>query len=538
MSLVTLEKRSHVDPEPYRIKLEDADRVLGPNASIPRNTSIPVKHSSSNVTIVGAGFGGIGSAMLIKEELKENDFVLFEKHDNFGGTWYANTYPGCASDIPALWYSFSKEMNTNWSRIQPPQYEMEEYILKVVEKHDLRRYAKFQHAVNEVRYNEDGTWTLEVTDLKTGGIILHTTKIVYLCGGGLVHPNQLKAKGLENFKGEYMHSALYDHSVSLKGKNVVIVGNGCSANQLVPAVLDRFDPKSVVQISRSKQYIMPPITKILYYFYRICSVTTFTLLLCRWLVVIIAEARFPLFKGNSLISRIVRKFNAVLCLRYMRRNCPKKFQDKVIPEFKVGCKRLIFDYSYLKSLHDPRIDLRSENIDHVKERSIVLTDGSEIPADVIIACTGYDLTKSFSALNVVGRNKTTVLDFWTKQGVSAYETILVRDCPNMFFIGGPNSATGHSSVVMAIENGLTFARKISKHILDGRYKSVVVKTKKYNEWFERIQKEHKKSVFGTPFGGCQSWYTLNNVNFTTYPYSQLTYWWNMNHPRWQDFEIE
>ena len=54
------------------------------------------------------------------------------------------TLTGCASDIPALWYSFSFALTSNWSRVQPPQYEMEEYILRVAEQFKLKRKLDFK----------------------------------------------------------------------------------------------------------------------------------------------------------------------------------------------------------------------------------------------------------------------------------------------------------------------------------------------------------------------------------------------------------
>ena len=60
-------------------------------------------------------------------------------------------------------------------------------------------------------------------DVKTGQRILHKSKLLLACQGGLVHPIHFDAKGLENFKGHYMHSALWDHSVDFKGKKLLLL---------------------------------------------------------------------------------------------------------------------------------------------------------------------------------------------------------------------------------------------------------------------------------------------------------------------------
>lgn len=538
MSVLHLPKESHTNPSKFRINFDRAQEVLGPHATLPQNDNLPEIHTKSNVAILGAGFAGIASGITCLKNLKEEDFVIFDKHDNFGGTWYANTYPGCASDIPAVWYSFLDELNNNWSRLQPPQYEMEEYILMVCKKYNLYKYAKFGTIITKVEWNEDeGTWTMLGRTRSKGQIIKHTAKVLLCCQGGLVTPQQLAVPGVETFKGEYMHSALFNHDVSFKGKKVVVVGNGCSANQLIPELLKNYGPQSLIQVVRSKHYIMPPIPKIVYHLYRLLSFSRAGILFIRWIIASVAEMRFPMYKGNGLLARLVRWMNYKYCVRYMKSKCPKKFQDMVIPDYKIGCKRLIFDYSYVPSLHDPRIDITNESIDHVNEKGLVMKNGDVIEADIIVACTGYNVLHSFGNYKIFGRGGTEITSLWKEEGPTAYETILVKDCPNMFMIGGPNSATGHSSVVLAIENGCKYFSKVIPQVLYGKYKAVSVKTQSYYNWFKTTQKELANSVYGTAFGGCTSWYTEGGINSTAYPYSQLQYWWRMRHPNWNDLVL-
>ncbi|KAI3402761.2 hypothetical protein KGF56_004435 [Candida oxycetoniae] len=538
MSTVTLTKESHKTPSSFRVKYKDCKDILGDNEVSKKNINnkLPTLYSASKVAIIGAGFGGIGTAIKTMKELHEEDFTIFDRLDNFGGTWYANTYPGCASDIPALWYSYSFALATNWSKVQPFQYEMEEYILRVAEEFNLRPKTRFQTYIDKCVFDEDsGEWTLYAHDTKSGQKVEHKAKVLVGCTGGLVYPNQLRSEGMEKFKGVYMHSAVWDHSVDFKGKNVVVVGNGCSANQVVPALLNnpQYNVGSITQISKSKHYIMPPVPSFLQWLYRLLSFNYYGLLLVRWLTIALAEARVPLYKGNGLLSRFVRWVNSSISNRYVKKYAPAKYHDLLIPHYKIGCKRLIFDYNYVPSLHDPRIEITNENIKRVVEDGIILTNDKFVPADIIVACTGYNLAKSFklpiSTTKGVSLNK-----FWDTEGPSAYCTILPKQIPNLFLIGGPNSATGHSSVVMAIENGIDYYLKVAKPVLQGKKKSVVVKTEAYDNWFKTIQEELRKSVFGTPFGGCISWYSNGEVNSTAYAWSQISYWYITHFPNYKD----
>ncbi|MHB1468904.1 MAG: FAD-dependent oxidoreductase, partial [Solirubrobacteraceae bacterium] len=67
------------------------------------------------IAIVGAGFAGLGTAIRLRQAGVE-DFVVLERASEVGGTWEANTYPGCQCDVPSHLYSFSFALNPDWSR--------------------------------------------------------------------------------------------------------------------------------------------------------------------------------------------------------------------------------------------------------------------------------------------------------------------------------------------------------------------------------------------------------------------------------------
>lgn len=63
----------------------------------------PVKPNNDfTVCIVGAGFGGIGAAVKLKEIGVK--FRIIEKFERLGGTWWTNQYPGCSSDVKTHLY--------------------------------------------------------------------------------------------------------------------------------------------------------------------------------------------------------------------------------------------------------------------------------------------------------------------------------------------------------------------------------------------------------------------------------------------------
>lgn len=63
--------------------------------------------------------------------------------------------------------------------------------------------------------------------------------------GGFSQPRDIRFPGIEKFKGAMFHTARWDHSVDYEGKRMAIIGNGCSAAQVVPSVVGKVE--SLVQ---------------------------------------------------------------------------------------------------------------------------------------------------------------------------------------------------------------------------------------------------------------------------------------------------
>ena len=84
-----------------------------------------------DVAIIGSGFSGIGMAIQLKKASIDN-FRIFERSQDVGGTWRDNTYPGCACDVPSHLYSFSFEPNPNWPRKFSAYNDIHAYLRKRV----------------------------------------------------------------------------------------------------------------------------------------------------------------------------------------------------------------------------------------------------------------------------------------------------------------------------------------------------------------------------------------------------------------------
>src|SRR5580700_2696117 len=172
-----------------------------------------------SIVIVGSGFAGLGMAIRLKQA-GIHDFVILEQADDVGGTWRDNHYPGAACDVPSHLYSFSFEQNPRWSRSFGGQAEIFEYLRHCAKKYRLYPHIRFKSGVTRADYDERaGLWTVTTTDGRT----LRARALVSGCGG-LSRPSMPDIPGLESFQGKLFHSARWDHSYSLEGKRVGVVG--------------------------------------------------------------------------------------------------------------------------------------------------------------------------------------------------------------------------------------------------------------------------------------------------------------------------
>jgi cation diffusion facilitator CzcD-associated flavoprotein CzcO len=124
-------------------------------------------------------------------------------------------------------YSFSFALNPNWTKLMPSNKEIKEYVDEVVDTYNLRPKMTFGTEVVRSFWREDANrWLLHLRDRATGREYTHECQILFAATGQLVEPRPCEIPGAEDFNGSIFHSARWDHSVDLRGKNVVVIGNG------------------------------------------------------------------------------------------------------------------------------------------------------------------------------------------------------------------------------------------------------------------------------------------------------------------------
>ncbi|MBL1075380.1 NAD(P)/FAD-dependent oxidoreductase [Nocardia sp. 2] len=487
------------------------------------------------VLIVGAGFGGIATAIELREA-GIHDFALLEKHDGIGGTWYANRYPGIAVDIPAVFYSLSRMPFTNSSRFFPPGHEIQQYIERVVDAYGLRPRIRLNTRVEGARWDESThLWRVTLGD----GAEL-TARFVVGALGILEVPKLPDIPGVESFAGKTVHTATWDHDFDYSGKRIAVIGTGATALQLIPelakvarhlTVFQRtpiwlapkpdFDFNPLVDAAMS----IPPVRKAI----RGAIATGIDVGL---IGALLSMRRLP------RVAPYLTKAGAAMYKLWLRDD---ELSEKLTPTYAPGCKRPSMSNEYFWTFKQKdRVSLITEKIVDITERGVRTADGVEHEIDVLVCATGFRVCERGFApvFTVHGENGVELGDYWHEHGYHAYQGVSAHGWPNLFLVGcGPNTIVP-SSILVTIENNAAHARRA---IVEARKRGATkldVTKRAYDDFAEFCLNRTEGSMWLTaPCAGSNTYYVNYQGELAIRPTTAMNQWWGNRHFPFRDYEF-
>jgi cation diffusion facilitator CzcD-associated flavoprotein CzcO len=445
-----------------------------------------------DIAIVGAGFSGLGMAIRLRREGIE-DFLVLERHDDVGGTWWANTYPGCACDVPSHLYSFSFAPNPEWSETYSPQPEIRAYLQRCAREYDLYRSIRLGTTVTEAEWDDGaGRWTVQTS----GGPV--SARVLVAGMGPLTEPSIPELPGLERFAGKVFHSARWDHDHDVTGERVASVGTGASAIQFVPAIQPRVAQLHVFQ--RSAPWVLPHPNR---------RITGAERRLYRAVPAFQKAVRASVYAGRELFvlgfvknPGLMRVAEAI-ARRHMRAQISDpELLERVTPDYTIGCKRILPSNRWYPALGKPNVELVTQGISEVRERTIVCEDGSEREVDTIIFGTGFKVTDTPIGHWVRGRGGRKLIEAW-EGSPRAHLGSTIAGFPNLFVLLGPNTGLGHSSMVYMIESQIGHVMDALRLMRDSGAETIEVRADAQDRYNAELERKLEGTVWNT---GCASWY--------------------------------
>jgi len=391
------------------------------------------------ILVVGTGFGGIGMGVALKKA-GFDALTIVGKAGGVGGVWWDNRYPGAACDVPSSLYSFSFEPNFDWSRSHGTHDEIRRYLEHCVRKYGLAPHLRFDTEIEAARFDDaDAVWRLATRD----GGTLEADVLISACGL-FNRPVIPEFPGRERFGGTHFHTAHWDPAFDPAGKRIAVIGTGCSAAQIIPAIVERTERLTLFQ--RTPAYVNPAS----HAFYDQAQRRRY-----RWLPFLRRRERKRLWSTmeagyRSRIDASLRREREADFRRFLESQVsdPEK-RRKLTPDYELGCKRNVNSDTYLKSLDRPNVDIVTTPIERIEPAGVLTADGTLHAVDAIVYATGFAPARYLSTMQVVGAGGRELADAW-RDGPEAYLGMTVAGFPNFFMIYGPNT-NAPTSIVFMIE---------------------------------------------------------------------------------------
>jgi cation diffusion facilitator CzcD-associated flavoprotein CzcO len=451
---------------------------------------------SRSIAVVGGGFGGVGAAVMLRRAGYQ-DVTVFERGERVGGVWHHNTYPGAACDVASHLYEFSFAPNPRWSRRYAPQAEIQAYLEDVARGHGVLDRVKTSTEVQRARW-DGAKWLL---DTSAGP---HEADVLLTACGQLSVPSVPPLAGLAEFAGPAFHTAAWRHDVDLAGKRVAVVGTGCSAIQVVPAIQPIVGHVDVYQ--RSPGWTIPKgdfaySPRVQQLFARVPALQR----LDRAAVFAFMEL------GAAALTKqrwLLRPFRALGRHQITKAIADPELRRKVTPTDEIGCKRIMLTDDWYPTLTKPNVALVDDRIAEVTPGAIRTVDGTERPADVIVLATGFKTHGFVAPMEVVGAEGRTLAQEWADLP-RAYLGLTVPSFPNLFLLYGPNTNGGTGSVIYTIEAGVTHVLAALAELDRAGARRIEVNRQAADAFDRELRAALKGTVWHT---GCTNWYVDEHGN--------------------------
>lgn len=500
--------------------------------------------SRFDAIVIGAGFSGLYALHRLRQ-LGVRTRVL-EAAEDVGGTWLFNRYPGARCDIESIEYSysFSDEIQQEWvwSETMPAQPEIEAYLHFVADKLDLRRYIRFNTKVVAMTFDEAaGEWLVET---EAGESLV--ASFVVAASGILSVPLDPDFPGMDAFTGASLFTGHWPKDgFDVSGKRVGVIGTGSTGVQLIPVVAKQAEHLTVFQ--RSPAYTLPwevrpfddgELDELKANYAEIRAAqrehAVGAARLSAFSVLFDMMAKPPLKSASRQDQlRAIEEGGVMGALSWgdvffdieANRMAAKLYGEAVArivkdpetaasltPSHPFGCKRPIIDQGYYETFNRDNVtlvDLRKGPIVEITPTGIRTEQGHH-DLDVIVYATGFDaMTGALTRINVRGRDRLSLADFWTSEGPYTYLGIAVAGFPNLFIVQAPGSPSAATNFVAALEQHVEWIGDCIGYLRDNGYRTIEALPDAQREWIEHTTALVAPTVLVDP--SCNSWYNGGNV---------------------------
>ncbi len=538
----------------WREELGAEPDARAPSATVRRADGRPL-----SVLVVGAGMSGLLAAHRLGQA--GVDCVLVERDAGVGGTWRANSYPGCRVDVPSHLFSYSFAQRGDWPAHYSDQGALLEYFEGFAREAGLLDHLRARTRLVSAHFDESASqWEVELATtsgpeldafigpldraagdhanaaparLANPGPRRLRVDALVLAPGQLSRPLLPALPGRERFASASWHSARWRHDVDLAGKVVGVVGSAASALQLVPEVARV--ARRVVVFQRTPNWIAPtpeyraPFAPEKQWLFR--HVPGYAGWYRLWLLRRNGDALLPTVLadpdwdgGPASTSAANDLLRATLtgALESQLGDDPGLLR-RLLPAYPPGAKRILRDDgTWVATLRQPHVELVTEPIVEVTARGI-RTAAGEVPLDHVVYATGFAASDMLGDVELVGRDGARLAEAW--QGdPRAHLGVLVPNFPNCFLLYGPNTnLVQNGSIIFMAECATNYVLSCLETLTAERARSLAVRPEVATAFAAEVDEGNARRTWGA--GGVPTWYRSPSGRISqNWPFRLADYW--------------
>jgi putative flavoprotein involved in K+ transport len=346
------------------------------------------------VVIIGGGQGGIALGARLRQLGVPT--IIVERNERPGDSWRKRYKSLCLHD--PVWYDHLPYIKfpENWP-VFSPKDKIGDWLEMYTRVMELNYWSST--TAKSAKYDEDaGEWQVVVE--RDGADVTLRPKQLVLATGMSGKPNVPQIPGMDVFKGDQHHSSLHPGPDAYAGKRCVVIGSNNSAHDICAALWEV--GADVTMVQRSSTHIVRSATLMevglgaLYSEEAVAAgVTTekadmiFASLPYR----ILHEFQIPLYdemreRDKDFYDRLEAagfdldwgEDGSGLFMKYLRRGSGYYID--------VGASDLVANGD---------VKLKNGAVDHLSEDAVVMEDGTELPADLVVYATGYGSMNGWAA---------------------------------------------------------------------------------------------------------------------------------------------
>ncbi len=381
-----------------------------------------------DVVIVGAGISGIGAACHLAAQCPDKRFVILEAQETFGGTWWTHRYPGVRSDsdLFTFGYRFKPWLGAPIASGE----EINKYLGEVIDENRLADRIRYRHRIERAAWSsKNHTWTLDVVRTDTRQQLVFSANFLWVCSGYYRHDEVHIPdwERLETFQGTLIHPQQWPEDLDWSGKRIVVIGSGATAATLIPAIAEQAGHVTMLQRSPTYYFVRPNVNE---------------------LAETLRELEIPDEWTHEIVRRkITRDMDAITRMSFEQPEALRQmlldsvrallpdgfdFERHFSPSYRPWQQRIAVlpEGDLFKWIRAGKVTVVTDHIRRFTPDGVEVGSGQLLPADVIIAATGFNM-------NVMGDIAFCVddcpVDF--AQTVT-YRGIMFTEVPNLAYVFG------------------------------------------------------------------------------------------------------